>query len=137
MEALSTRIHVQEQYIKGQDNIVADNFSRLCILDETVRSDISDEQVLQLIEEDETFYDLSELYKVPKQFKKIINQFHNSNVGHHGVERTLQKLQSSGKNWTNMRQPARSYLHCKMCLLSNDVTGCTSNPSKSFYTLSL
>ena len=65
--------------------MVADNFSRLCILDERVRSDFSDEQVLQLIEEDETFYDLSELHRVPKKFKKVIKEFHNSNVGHHGV----------------------------------------------------
>ena len=80
------KLYLQEytfkiQYIKGQDNIVADNFSRLCILDEKVRSDISDEQVLQLIEVDETFYDLSELYKVPTKFKKVIYKFHNSGVG--------------------------------------------------------
>ena len=121
------KLYLQEytfkiQYIKGQDNIVADNFSRLCILDEKFRSDISDEEVLQLIEEDEQFYDLSELYKVPKKFKKIINQFHNSNVGHHGVERTMQKLQSSGKNWTNMRQHVRTYIaRCACCQMMSQV----------------
>ena len=49
------KLYLQEytfkiQYIKGLDNIVADNFSRLCILEETVRSDISEEVMLQLIE---------------------------------------------------------------------------------------
>ena len=48
------------QYIKGLDNVVADNFSRLCIFDETVRSDISEEVMLQLIEKDECFYVLNE-----------------------------------------------------------------------------
>ena len=121
------KLYLQEytfkiQFIKGQDNMVADNFSRLCILDETVRSDLADEQVLQLIEEDETFYDLSELHKVPKKFKRVINKFHNSNVGHHGVERTLQKLQSSGNNWTNMRQHVRTQIaKCPCCQMMSQV----------------
>jgi transposase InsO family protein len=121
------KLYLQEytfkiQFIKGQDNMVADNFSRLCILDEMVRSDLSDEQVLQLIEEDETFYDLSELYKVPEKFKKVIKKFHNSNVGHHGVERTLQKLQSSGKNWTGMRLHVRTYIaRCPCCQMMSQV----------------
>ena len=78
--------------------------------------------MLQLIEEDETFYDLSELHKVPKKFKKVIKQFHNSMVGHHGVERTLQKLQSSGNNWTNMRQHVRTHIaRCPCCQMMSQV----------------
>ena len=79
------KLYLQEytfkiQYIKGLDNVVADNFSRLCILEETVRSDISEEVMLQLIEKDERFYVLNELHKVPRKFKNIIKKHHNSNV---------------------------------------------------------
>jgi transposase InsO family protein len=122
------------QFIKGLDNVVADNFSRLCILDESVRSDFTDEQILQLIEDDECFYDLSELNKVPNRPKKIIKKVHNSFVGHHGVEKTLQKLQSAGYQWTNMRQHVRTYIaRCSCCqMMSQIAPTIRSNP----YTLS-
>ena len=89
------KLYLQEysfdiKHIKGADNIVADNFSRLCLLSE--EDNISDEALLQLIEEDEKFYSLLELYKIPKRIKRIIGKVHNSSVGHHGVERTLHKL---------------------------------------------
>jgi len=121
------KLYLQEytfkiQYIKGLDNVVADNFSRLCILEETVRSDISEEVMLQLIEKDERFYVLSDLSKVPNKAKHIIKKYHSSKVGHHGVERTIQKLQSSGKNWTNMRQHVRTFIaRCACCQLMSQV----------------
>jgi len=133
------KLYLQEytfkiQFIKGLDNIVADNFSRLCILDESVRSDFTDEQILQLIEDDERFYDLSELNKVPNRPKKIIKKVHNSFVGHHGVEKTIQKLQSAGYQWTNMRQHVRTYIaRCSCCqMMSQIAPTIRSNP----YTLS-
>ena len=56
------KLYLQEysfdiQHVKGVDNIVADNFSRLCILTE---DNLSEEETLQFIEEDETFYSLLE-----------------------------------------------------------------------------
>ena len=56
------------QHVKGVDNIVADSFSRLCIFTE---ENLSEEEILQFIEEDETFYSLSELHKIPKRIKRI------------------------------------------------------------------
>jgi hypothetical protein len=84
------KLYLQEytfkiQYIKGLDNVVADNFSRLCILEETVRSDVSEEVMLQLIDKDERFYVLSDLNKVPKKAKNIIKKYHSSKVGHHSA----------------------------------------------------
>jgi hypothetical protein len=86
--------------------------------------------MLQLIEKDERFYVLNELNKVPRKFKNIIKKHHNSNVGHHGVERTLERLQSSGHNWTNMRQHARTFIaRCACCqLMSQIAPTIRSNP---------
>jgi hypothetical protein len=119
------KLYLQEytfkiQYIKGTDNVVADNFSRLCILEES--SGFSNEQMLQFIEVEERFYTLSELHKVPRKAKNIIKKFHNANMGHHGVERTIQKLQTAGYTWTGMRQHVRTYVaRCACCQMMSQV----------------
>ena len=122
------KLYLQEytfkiQYIKGTDNIVADNFSRLCILEESVRSEFSDEMMLQLIEQDETFYNLLELQSVPRRARNVIKKVHNATVGHHGVEKTMEKLQASGHTWKNMRQDVKTYIaRCACCQLMSQVT---------------
>jgi hypothetical protein len=84
------KLYLQEytfdiQFIKGLDNIVADNFSRLCILSED--NSTTEEEMLQLIEQEHHFFSLLELKKVPEKAREIIKKVHNSSVGHHGVER--------------------------------------------------
>jgi len=71
------KLYLQEytfdiQFIKGLDNIVADNFSRLCILSEDVST--TEEEMLQFMEQDERFFNLLELKKVPQKAKEIIKK---------------------------------------------------------------
>jgi hypothetical protein len=58
--------------------------------------------------EDEELY----IY-VPKKEWTFIAKYHNQTVGHFGVERTVQKLQSNGHNWNMMRAHVRRFK--KMC----------------------
>jgi hypothetical protein len=140
------KLYLQEysfdiQHVKGVDNIVADNFSRLCILTE---DNLSEEEILQLIEEDETFYSLLELHKIPKRIRSIIGKVHNSSVGHHGVERTISKIKESGKSWAQMRQHVRTFIaRCPCCQLMSQVAPFirvnpfTINHSKPMHTLAI
>ena len=128
-------------HVKGVDNIVADNFSRLCILTE---ENLSEEEILQFIEEDETFYSLLELHKIPKRVRRIIGKVHNSSVGHHGVERTISKIKESGKSWAHMRQHVRTFIaRCPCCQLMSQVAPSirvnpfTINHSKPMHTLAI
>ena len=141
------KLYLQEytfdiQYIKGADNIVADNFSRLCVLNEC--DGISEDEMLHLIDEDEIFFSLLEFRSVPKTAKNIIRKVHNSSVGHHGVERTIKKIEESGKTWSNMRQHVRTFIaRCPCCQLMSQVAPhIRSNPftlshSKPMHTLAI
>jgi hypothetical protein len=141
------KLYLQEysfdiKHVKGADNIVADNFSRLCLLSED--HDSSEETMLQLIEEDETCHSLLELHNVPERFKDLIGEVHNSSVGHHGVERTIHKLKESGNSWRSMRQHVRSFIaRCPCCQLMSQVAPeiranpYTLNSSKPMNTLAI
>jgi len=63
------------EYLPGEKNIVADNFSRLCDIESP----------------DETLCTFTEL-RIPDWEYRLISKVHNSSVGHHGVERTIYKL---------------------------------------------
>jgi transposase InsO family protein len=90
----------ETEYVKGIDNTVADSFSRLC----PIQCD-NEEDRLCLLEDDELY--------VPRKQWKIISTVHNSLMGHHGVERTMQKLISLGHKWKDMRLHVRRFK--KMC----------------------
>ena len=79
------KIAIQEydfdlEYIEGEKNVVADGFSRLL--------PISVEIVCVL-----------KGLKIPDDKYKLLGQVHNTNVGHHGLDRMLQKLRSQGHEW--------------------------------------
>jgi transposase InsO family protein len=86
--------------IKGVDNPIADTLSRLCPIETT------DETERLCLLEDDALY-------VPRKEWAIIAKFHNSYIGHHGVERTVSKLQKEGHNWSLMRAHVRRFK--KMC----------------------
>ena len=46
---------------------------------------------------------------------------HNSVVGHHGFERTLQKLHFQGYNWSHMRVHVKTFINqlCPCCQKMN------------------
>ena len=92
------------EYIKGKDDEIADAFSRLCSSAECAKS--SDPEIICLGEE----------FTVPDELHRVIAQWHNTNVGHHGVERTLNKLKSAGHNWQYMAEHVRRFIkRCPCC----------------------
>jgi hypothetical protein len=69
-------------YIKGAHNSIADAFSRLCpIVDEGLTT----EQVVGL---------MMQTFRLTDEEYKMISSVHNSLEGHHGVDRTLERLRS-------------------------------------------
>ena len=81
--------------IKGKGNEIADAFSRLCSSVECAKS--SDPDIICLGEE----------FTIPDQWHCVIAKWHNTNIGHHGVERTLNKLRSTGHKWQYMAERMR------------------------------
>jgi hypothetical protein len=98
----------------GEDNIVADGFSRLCpldALDEDEKLLVFDEPCL-----DEDAPPDEDEIKVPKKYWKTIRNCHNSMVGHHGNERTIQKLMAGGHSWKYLRLHVNKFIkQCPCC----------------------
>lgn len=93
-------------HIAGVDNPIADSFSRLCTAQTLAR--------VCAIQDTEYVSALAET-KVPSAQYKIIGKVHNSTSGHHGVERTYNKLQAQGHTWPYMRAHVQRFI--KMCPL--------------------
>ena len=89
------------EYIKGEDNIEADGFSRLCPLPDTT--------------EDIAYLNLLEEY-LPQTVYEKIQKVHNVDVGHFGVDKTIQRLVNSGETWKGMRKHVKHFVsHCELC----------------------
>jgi len=90
------------EYIKGEDNVVADALSRLC-------AHASDEKAEHLC--------AFEPITIPKQKYKLIAKVHNSTAGHNGVEKTLDKLEARGEEtWPHMRDHVKQFIKdCPIC----------------------
>jgi cleavage and polyadenylation specificity factor subunit 1 len=97
------------EHIPGADNIVADAFSRLC-------NNIPMTTTMINNETDETIHHISSLkehYKIPHDKYKLISAVHNSTAGHHGVEKTIEKLQRQNHDWQYMREHVKRFI--KLC----------------------
>ena len=97
----------------GEDNIVADGLSRLCPLDAVA------EQLLVFggpCNPEDAPSDEEDDAKIPRQYWKTIRSCHNSVVGHHGNERTIQKLMASGHTWRYLRTHVNKFIkQCPCC----------------------
>ena len=85
--------------LSGKTNTVADALSRLCTGD--VPTEVAERLCL-----------LEDIH-VPAKFWTIISKVHNTLVGHHGIERTLQKLDAIHQDWTGRKEHVRYFI--KMC----------------------
>lgn len=96
------KIAIQEhdfhiEHIDGDKNVVADGFSRLLPITE------------------ETLCVLKEM-RIPEDKYKVLSQFHNTHVGHHGVDRTLQLLRAHGHQWEYIREHVKKFISkCPCC----------------------
>ena len=96
------KIAIQEhdfliEHIEGEKNIAADGFSRLLPITE------------------ETLCVLKEM-RIPDDRYKTLSQFHNTNVGHHGVDRMLRQLRDQGHQWEYIREHVKKFIaKCPCC----------------------
>jgi len=105
------------EYIKGADNVVADAFSRLCTLSEDF--DLSEDEILSTFideEVEEVNHLTSTSWHYPQEYAKILGQFHNSEIGHFGVDKTVNKLLATGNRWEHMRRHVKAFIKkCPCC----------------------
>jgi hypothetical protein len=105
------------EYIKGADNVVADSFSRLCLLSETHLLPEED-TLLAFTEEDDEQLNVmtSSSWSYPDEYATILGKFHNSEVGHFGVDKTVNRLLSKGHRWEYMRRHVKAFIKkCPCC----------------------
>lgn len=105
------------EYLPGLQNVVADAMSRLC-------SDSSfDEPSVDLMNLDTSF--------ISTEQYELIASVHNEVAGHHGVERTLVKLEQLGHHWFHIRDHVKSFIkHCPFCQKTTQIA--VSNRTKPF-----
>ena len=121
-------------YVKGADNEVPDQFSRLCQnLDSKKTSNASNQQVktsklLSLCCNKRRNQHTSQLLfqltgiDIPKDKWKLIAEVHNSSKGHHGVERTLTKLDDKEQKWPNRAKHVKRFIQlCPCCQKMNQM----------------
>jgi transposase InsO family protein len=97
------------EHISGEDNFIADAFSRLCDNNMTLPDYSIDDVICALVGESLT----EEQYNA-------IRSVHNAVAGHEGVDRTFEKLRSQGYNWPYMRAHIKKYIReCPNCQLNS------------------
>ena len=110
------RLFIQEvnfvvEHIAGEDNIVADAFSRLCVIN--VSEPAHKEFVLCAREEENV--------RIPEENYRQIQSVHNATLGHFGLEETLSKLHEKGMTWKHMRGHIRQFIRkCGFCQANSD-----------------
>ena len=89
------------EYIKGEANIEADGFSRLC----PQLDDPESVQYLNVI-----------LERLPQDIYNKIQAVHNTNAGHFGVDKTIRKLVNNKQTWGGMRAHVKHFVErCPLC----------------------
>jgi len=85
------------EHIPGKDNVVADGFSRVLPM---------------TVEELHARYDLA----IPVLHYDNIAKVHNSVAGHHGVQRTIDKLDKMKVSWLYRREHVQKFIkECPFC----------------------
>jgi hypothetical protein len=100
-------------YVKGEDNIVADAFSRLCSVqeDEEVISPLGDGEIVDVQPTDDEF--------------KLISSTHNAVMGHHGVNRTYELMRRNdiGSSIIHLREKISWFIkRCDCCQRMSVIT---------------
>ncbi|HCK04385.1 MAG TPA: hypothetical protein DHV86_06465, partial [Methylophilaceae bacterium] len=114
------------QHIPGKENIPADLASRL-YEGETQRTiNMASFQLANIHDETEMNHmdSIEDIHRIEyEKHDEIINQYHNSTVGHHGFERTMRLLKERAhKTWKGMRKNVREFINkCPHCQFMQDV----------------
>jgi hypothetical protein len=92
-------------YIQGEDNIVADAFSRLCVRESTTTLNALQSTDLTA----DPFY-------VPEDLRKSLEMVHSSAVGHFGVDIPLGRVQAMGHSDKYLREYVKRFIQaCPHC----------------------
>jgi transposase InsO family protein len=102
------------EYLEGSKNIVADGFSRLIDINNEHQVDNTD------ADDDEDIHFINSLanlhIKIPNDKYNKISAVHNSMAGHHGVEKTINKLVQTHQTWSRMRDDVKRFIKkCACC----------------------
>jgi transposase InsO family protein len=126
------------EHVKGVDNIVADVMSRntsavvdvdtpdclpqhewLACLWNSPQSMFRDEDVIP--EMCCALEERSHISKIPDNRYNLIMQAHNADVGHHGVQNTMRKLENIGCTWLHMEDHVKLFIkQCDCCQKLDD-----------------
>ena len=108
------------EHVPGKDNIVADVLSRLC---PRIGTDYTNfDSVSRVFSGNEQF--LESNGKLGQEYCQIIKKFHNSEVGHSGVQRTMDQMEKHGIiAWPHMRSHIDYYIKnvCPCCQKMNQL----------------
>ena len=110
---LRWKMQIQEydfeiEHVAGEENIIADAFSRL--LEAKGKDEIHELMLLK------ARVLPMQVKKIPNDKYKIISSFHNTTVGHFGLDSTFEKLTESGYHWPHMREHVRLFIkRCPSC----------------------
>ena len=108
------------EYVPGPENIVADGFSRLL----STKSEV--DTINYIAEPSKAFSEvfhaieyvnnIESTIRIPNDQYRLITEVHNSQVGHRGLERTIQLLKANNHQWPLMRQHVKQFIkHCPCC----------------------
>ena len=104
------------EHIPGKDNIVADFASRLYTRMQNVNT--------VMVEHDNISKYLATLHTITddENHDDIIKLYHNSTIGHHGIDRTLRLLRErAARTWPQMRTNVRDFIRkCPHCQFMAD-----------------
>ena len=94
------------EHVAGEDNVVADAFSRLMAMPE-------DPDIAEILAH------ANVLKQVPPEQHTILSKYHSTNVGHFGEKITLKRLQEAGftmKEWPEMKEHVHAFIRkCPCC----------------------
>ena len=94
------------EHVAGKDNIVADAFSRLC----------PSQQLSKPSDEEDFLNNIEEYTRIPEEQYRKLSAHHNSQVGHFGVEKTLDSLRKAKLTWKHMRKQLKQFINqCPVC----------------------
>jgi hypothetical protein len=117
-------------YVKGEDNVVADAFSRLCSmmssrafdveLMENVSTNEREESLLCVLRPRRT-RDWSK--RIPNDVYRAIGKVHNCGVGHRGVQTTYELLKATMMHTTDLKYYVEKFIReCPICQKSSEIS---------------